>query len=201
MEFSVDDGASRAWAAVGHWDTTVCSYSRSSLRATRFTHPRNARFMVDEGSELYYDPTPLREYEKEGRSSPDHTADRAERADMPPPDHPSALDSPQLRRPHMPHTPQQSHSVPFSPRHPSQFQGGMGSPFSNSMPVTPTQFYGNGEQQIRMGNVGGMGIHMDGMMMGGMQGMNIPIGMGSPDPRRMSRRGMGPMDDNFVGMH
>ena len=156
--------------------------------------------MVDHDSDLYYDPTPLREYEKEAQQSPD--TDRADRGSMPPPSHPSVMDSPQLRRPHMshgPHTPQQQHSVPFSPRHPSQFQGA--SPFSHSMPVTPTQFYGNGEPGIRMGGMGGMGMHMDGMAaMGGMQGMGMPMGMGSPGMARLRRGPMG-MEDQFSGMH
>ncbi|KAJ3536451.1 hypothetical protein NM688_g6834 [Phlebia brevispora] len=159
------------------------------------------QFMVDEGSDLFYDPTPLREYEKEQKSSPEESADRSERASMPPP---SALESPQLRRSinPIPHTPQQSHSAPFSPRHPSQFsQQGMPVAFSG-MPVTPNQFFGNGDPGMRMGgmgSMGGMGIHMEGMGgMGGMPGMGMGMGMGSPDVRRMARRGPMGMEDGLT---
>lgn len=161
--------------------------------------------MVDEGSDLYYDPTPLREYEKNSRATPEESAERPERASMPPP---TALNSPQLRRSinAMPHTPQQSHPVPFSPRHPGQFTPqGMSGPFSGGMPVAPGQFFGNGDPGMRMGpmgGIGGMNMHMEGMgNMGGMPGMPIGMGMGSPDVRRMSRRGQMSMEDGFTGMH
>lgn len=167
--------------------------------------------MVDEGSDLYYDPSPLREYEKESRPGPEENTEKSERTSMPPPLNPSALDSPQLRRSHnpMPHTPQQSHSMPFPSRHPGQYpQQGIPGPFNSPMPVTPGQFYGNGDPGMRMASMGGMGgmgnmgMHMEGMGgMGGMPGMAMGMNMGSPDVRRMSRRGPMGMEDGFTGMH
>lgn len=170
--------------------------------------------MVDENSDLYYDQTPLREYEKDAQASSEEekavasTSDllKAERESMPPP---PVHDSPHLRRiPQMPHTPQQSHSVSFSPRHhPSQFTPGPGG-FSQSLPVTPQhqqQFF-NGHSGMGMGGAGigigspmggaGLGMHMDGMSMGGMNMAGMSMSMASPEMRRMAAARNG-----FSGMH
>ncbi|PSS19944.1 hypothetical protein PHLCEN_2v3117 [Hermanssonia centrifuga] len=152
------------------------------------------QFLVDEGSDLYYDPTPLREYEKEGRSAEEN--ERNDRASMPPPNSLPNPDSPQLRR-HPSHA-LQAPSMPYSPRHAPQFSQGMSSPFGGMQPVPAAQFYGNGDMGMRMGGMSGM--HMDGMGMGNMGGMGI--GMGSPEMRRgLMRRGPMGMDDGFGGMH
>ncbi|EKM58264.1 uncharacterized protein PHACADRAFT_26782 [Phanerochaete carnosa HHB-10118-sp] len=131
------------------------------------------QFLVDEYSSLYYDPTLLREYEKEGKSEESDVPQKIERQSMPPPEF-----SPQMRR--GPPSGQGPSSLPFnSPRHPSQMAPGMS--FAN-MGVVPTgQFYGNGDMgpgpsPMRMG---AMGMPVDPMGgMGGMAGMNPMANMG-----------------------
>lgn len=186
------------------------------------------QFLVDEYSELYYDPSPLREYEKEAKSEEADAPQKLERQSMPPPEL-----SPQMRR--NPHSGQGPSTMSFnSPRHPSQMPANM--PFANISAVPPGQFYGNGDigpgpSPMRMSNMGmpvdpmgGMG-GMGGMNpmaglggmgglpgmpgmggMGGMAGMGMPgsMGMASPDLRRgMRPRGMsiGMGDDGFGGLH
>lgn len=175
------------------------------------------RFMVDEFSDLYYDPTPLREYEKEGKSEEPDPQTKTERHSMPAQD---LAGSPQIRR--GPHSSSQGPPMQFtnSPRHRPQMTPNM--PFSNMPPVPAAQFYGNGDMggppQIRMsgmsmpidqmggmgggmpggmGGMGGMGpmANMGGMGgmpgmpgMGGMGGMGMPGAMGMPSPEM--RRGM-----------
>lgn len=178
---------------------------------------------MDEYSDLYYDSSPLREYEKESKSEESEPLHKTERQSMPPPEL-----SPQMRR--GPHSGGQGpSSLSFnSPRHPSQMSLGM--PFANMGTVPPGQFYGNGDMgpgpsPMRMGamgmpvdpmsgmsgmspmaNMGGMG-GMSGMPgMGGMGGMGMPgaMGMASPELRRgMRPRGMslGMSDDGFGGLH
>lgn len=223
---------------MGYRDTNVRIHRTFSSHL--ISHVRSYRFHVDEGSDLFYDSSPLREYEKDGtegisdedktNASSDAVA-KPERASMPPPTHASisAMESPHLRRvaiQGMPHTPQQSHSVPFSPRHPG-FPGGVGpGGFNQGLPVTPQHqqfFNGHTPETIRMsggsislgspmgGGMGGMSMHgMDGMSpMGGMGPMNMGgmggmagMGMASPDMRRMAAGRRGPMglEDGFVGM-
>lgn len=186
------------------------------------------RFLVDEYSELYYDPTPLREHEKEAKAEEAESQQKTERQSMPPPD---VMASPQIRR--GPHSSSQgSNAMVYanSPRHASQIPPGM--PFNNMPPVPPAQFYGNGDMggpsPMRMGSMGvpmdpmgsmsagmaaGMGNMAMGMgPMGNMGAMGVPMGMGmgggmgmgSPDPRRGAmRRGMsmGMGDDGFGGLH
>lgn len=188
-----------------------------------------SRFLVDEFSDLYYDPTPLREYEKENKTEEPEPQQKTERQSMPPPE---LANSPQLRRgPHS--SGSLSASMPYanSPRHPSQLPPGM--PFSGMPPVPASQFYGNGDMgspsPMRMGGMGmpmdpmgGMGGGMGGMggmspmgNMGGMGGMpGMPgmggmggmgpmgggMGMASPDLRRGAmRRGMSMSMDDGFG--
>ena len=128
---------------------------------------------MDEFSDLYYDPTPLREYEKEGKSE-DTEQMKIERQSMPPPE---IAGSPQIRRgpPSSTQGPS-SMQFPSTPRHPSQIPPGMS--MHNMSPVSPAQFYGNGDMggpsPMRMGN---MGVPMD-PMMGGLAGMNPMSNMG-----------------------
>ncbi|KAI0694611.1 hypothetical protein BC835DRAFT_998515 [Cytidiella melzeri] len=166
------------------------------------------QYHVDEHSTLYYDPTPLREHEKESKASAEETEKKEQRPAMPPPEHITAEVSPQLRR-----NPSSmsagSGSMHFSPRQPGPYNPqGMG--FNNMPRVPPSQFYGNGDHgmpsPMRMsgmgmpvGDMGGMG----GMPMGGMGGMG-PMGMGSPDARRGLRRGMSMGEEGYGmggGMH
>lgn len=159
------------------------------------------RFLVDEFSDLYYDPSPLREHEKEAKAASGEDGEKPERLSMPPPEH-MAADSPQLRRTHSSAGPMQ-----FSPRHQAPYPQNIG--FNNMARPPPGQFYGNGDHGVPspmrmggmgmpMGDMGGMG----GMPMGGMGPMG-PMGMGSPDVRRGLRRGVSMSDDGFGlgGMH
>jgi len=151
------------------------------------------QFLVDEDSDLHYDPSPLLEYQKEGQEENEQTKDRPS---IPPPDFHSGSNTPQTRR-NAPLPPSQN-TIGFSPRHPGQFSS-QGMPFPGMAPVPPAQFYGGGSagnpnMQSPM-RIGGMGMNVDGM--GGMGGM----GMGSPDVSRRMTRGMGMSEDSFGGMH
>ena len=203
MELAPDDSESRAWTTVGHRNPDVRSLA-NRLVSRSLIHVTHIRFMVDEGSDLYYDSSPLREYEKDAEdekpaangSGEGPSIPKQERGSMPPPGHHAQIplqgvgstgpDSPQLRRnqmpmPMTPHTPQPS----FSPRHPGQFTPDPRG-FSQGMPVTPQhqQFFNDPGMRMGMGSpmgggpMGGMGMHMDGMGMGGMGGMPGMGGMG-----------------------
>lgn len=191
MEFSPDDCESGKGPTVGYWHTTVSK--AAILQATLIDSI--IRFMVDEFSDLYFDPSPLREHEKEAKATAGQV-EKAERLSMPPPEH-IATDSPQMRRTHSNAGP-----LPFSPRHQGSYpQPNMGYNSMNRVPST--QFYGNGDHGapspmrmgsigMPMGDIGGMG----GVAMGGMGGMGS-IGIGSPDVRRSMRRGMSMGEDGF----
>ncbi|KAH8099958.1 hypothetical protein BXZ70DRAFT_196022 [Cristinia sonorae] len=152
------------------------------------------QFMVDYRSELYYDPSPLMEYLKEGREGEENgDQPNTEGQSQPPVDHQG---TPQTRRSHgippppnhIGFSPQPSRG-PFTPAHiPGTFPGGM-------PPMPSGQFYGNGgvpdQHMSSPMRMGGMGLPGDGM--GGM-------GMGSPDVGRRLTRGMS-MGDGFGGMH
>ena len=182
---------------MGHRDTTV-----SVAHAFRplLAHRTN-RFLVDELSDLYYDPSPLRQHEKEAKST-EEGVEKTERPSVPPHDR-MVTDSPQLRRTHSTAAP-----MPFSPRHQGPYPQNMG--FNNMSRVPSAQFYGNGDPGVPspmrmasigmpMGDVSGMG----GMPIGGMGGMG-PMNMASPDTRRAGlRRGISMGEDNFGmgGMH
>ncbi|KAI0926070.1 hypothetical protein AcV5_008634 [Taiwanofungus camphoratus] len=164
-------------------------------------------FLVDEYSELYYDPSSLLEYQKESRPSAD--GEEASTSTNNPthsaPDFPSTPQAQHRHPPHAMHTPQH-HSTQYfaatpnmpmgSPRHPFPGQG-MGYGGMNH-PVSPAQFYGGGDgmpaSPMRMG--------MGGMRMGMGIGLHSPdaMGMGSPDVRRRVTRGMS-AEDGFGGMH
>lgn len=169
---------------------------------------RHGRFHVDQFSNLYYDPTPLREHEKESKAITEASGKTDQRPPMPPPDHIALEASPQLRRnPSSMST--GSGSMPFSPRHPGPYPPPQGMGYNNMARVPPAQFYGNGDHGMPspmrmpgmgmpMGDMGGMG----GMPMAGMGGMS-PMGMGSPEVRRSMRRGMSMGEEGFGmgGMH
>ncbi|KAI0078812.1 hypothetical protein K474DRAFT_1770786 [Panus rudis PR-1116 ss-1] len=141
------------------------------------------QFLVEEHSDLYYDPSPLLGYLKESQSESDDnkggSRGSSSKPPVPTPDFSAtAPGTPQLRRnPSMP-PPPGPHGPPYSPRHSSQF-----SPYSNMGPgpVPASQFYGGGgdpgmASPLRMGSIGG--LNMDNM--GGMGSM----GMASPELRR-----------------
>ncbi|TCD69369.1 hypothetical protein EIP91_007925 [Steccherinum ochraceum] len=157
------------------------------------------QFMVDDRSDLYYDPSPLMEYLKDGKTEGEENAEQSsmDRPSQPPADGPG---TPQTRRSHgLP--PTNPNQINFSPRQPGgQFPPGQGmpGPFSGGMaPIPASQFYGNGaggdQHMSSPMRMGGMGLPGD----GGMGGM----GMGSPEVGRRMTRGMGMGGDGFGGMH
>ncbi|PCH42426.1 hypothetical protein WOLCODRAFT_73029 [Wolfiporia cocos MD-104 SS10] len=160
------------------------------------------QFLVEEYSDLYYDPTPLLAYQKEGQSSTDNdeTSKANAQTDKTPQDFPSTPKPPshiQMHRtlsqstpvhtPHHAQNPAQffGGSAPpgmSSPRHPftSPAQAGQGMGFNNMgmSPIPAPQFYGAGaDSPMRMGNpamaqMGGMGMNMPNMGMGMGMGMH-----------------------------
>ncbi|OBZ72088.1 hypothetical protein A0H81_07923 [Grifola frondosa] len=178
-----------------------------------------SRFLVDEFSELYYDPTPLRSsYQNESRSSNDDPPSAAN----PTPSSRDIPSTPRVHRTPVPHntslnTPTsqtQYYNAPpplSSPRH---AYPGVQSGYGNMNPMPNAQFYGGGEgsagspMRPGMGMLPpGMGVNPGmGMGMGGMgMSMGMNMGMGqeggiSPEMRRRMTRGMG-MEDGFGGMH
>ncbi|EPT05542.1 hypothetical protein FOMPIDRAFT_1138717 [Fomitopsis schrenkii] len=162
------------------------------------------QFLVEEYSELYYDPSPLLEYQREGKSEDDGAASNSQNDrqmnSIPgtPKVQPSRAQHNPSITPH--HLQQQQQQQQFfanqgtpnmaSPRHPfppgAQGMGGPGMGLGNMggmgmSPVPPGQFYGNNaDSPMRMNNpgmaqaMGGMGMSMSGMGMG----MGIP---GGPD--------------------
>ncbi|KAH9917816.1 uncharacterized protein B0H18DRAFT_878832 [Fomitopsis serialis] len=161
------------------------------------------QFLVEEYSELYYDPSPLLEYQKEGKSPADgdggastsqSASNDRQMSDLPgtPKSQPSRTHNSSIA-PH--HVPQQffaNQGTPNmgSPRHPfppsAQGMGppGMGLGNMGGMgmgAVPPGQFYGNNaDSPMRMNNAG-MAQTMGGMNMN-MSGMGMGMGMhGGPD--------------------
>lgn len=180
--------------------------SKSCPVVLRIMHSKQThRFHVDEFSVLYYDPAPLREHEKESKASAEEVEKTVQRPSMPPPDHIVSDSSPQLRR-----NPSSMSAgpgpMPFSPRHPGQYNP-QGMAYNSMSRVPPSQFYGNADHGVPSPmRMGGMGIPMGdmtgmgGMPMGGMAGMR-PMSMGSsPDLRREPRRGMSMGEDGFGNM-
>jgi hypothetical protein len=58
MELTIDKCSCRTWSSMGCWDSTVCILNPSSRLGAKVN---SVRFMVDKYSDLYYDPTSLRE--------------------------------------------------------------------------------------------------------------------------------------------
>ncbi|KAH7921035.1 hypothetical protein BV22DRAFT_1020114 [Leucogyrophana mollusca] len=138
------------------------------------------QFLVDYGSELYYDSSPLFEYRKQQRPDDDNPASHGHsRRSMQPPDYlPGGHDAPRMTRNHSSSSSQfQAYGGPGSPRHPPGYSN---VPFNG---IPPSHFYGTGASDTaspaRMGM--GMGASM------------------SPDVRRRSARGI--QDDGFISLH
>lgn len=145
------------------------------------THGRSNRFMVDKGSDLYYDSTPLAGKESKPESS--------NRGDERPDRHGQVHHTPQ--KPHPLDTRLQHHHAyqqqlgqmhgqaqsPNMQQHHPGMMGGYpgGSPYGVQQQVPPDQFYG-----------GGSPMHLRGPQMSGMpQDHNM-----SPDVRRRVTRAM-----------
>ena len=133
------------------------------------------RFQVDEGSTLFYDPSPLLEYQKEEKQAVANTADGLPSSSSNP--HPSQRGQPYPMAGHhngvvmspIMATPTR-HGVPVQMANP--YHTG---PQFNAIP--PAQFYGGGDRGSPMVTRGMMGMGM------GMDGMGI-----TPDVRSLSRR-------------
>lgn len=163
----------------GTWvhNSTSCS---TTFSFPSFSSNSNSRFQVDEGSSLYFDPSPLLEYQKEEKQVLPNVASQS----MPPSSshHPLNQRGQPFPMPghHSANGVGLSPSVATPTRHivPGQMGGQYPGPQFNTIP--PAQFYGGGDRGSPM-VTRGMGVHM-GMGMG-MDGMGI-----TPDVRSLSRR-------------
>ncbi|KAI0367753.1 hypothetical protein BV20DRAFT_1023743 [Pilatotrama ljubarskyi] len=174
------------------------------------------QWLVDEHSDLYYDPTPLLDYMKESQQNNSDEPSSSKQSQRQQQD---SVNSPRMQRGSMPPgamTPSMTHSQLYgtpqqmaSPRHPYPGPNqGMGGPYGGMAPIPPAQFYGgDGVPASPMQRSPGAGMGMNpGMGMGGM-GMNPAMGMGgmapdgslSPEVRRRVTRGMSM--DEFGNMH
>ena len=133
------------------------------------------RFQVDEGSNLYYDPSPLLEYQKEEK----HAVAESLPSSSSNPHHTPRGQSFPMTGHHPPNGMVMSPIVATPTRHgvPGQMGGYHGGPQFNAIP--PGQFYGGdrGSPMVTRGMSMGMNIGM------GMEGMGI-----TPDVRSLSRR-------------
>lgn len=187
-------------------DSAVCAFFDSS------------RFLVDEYSDLYYDPTPLRGYLKDQQSDDEPTlSNSSQRQQM------DTVNSPRLTRTSSmtpggmtPSISQaQLYGTPQAMASPRHFPGGnqsMGGPYGGMSGIPPAQFYGSGAgdgmpaSPMQRGPPPGMGMN-PGMGMAPGMGMNPAMGMSgmppdgslSPEVRRRVTRGMSM--DEFGGMH
>ncbi|TFK94104.1 hypothetical protein K466DRAFT_593925 [Polyporus arcularius HHB13444] len=176
------------------------------------------QFFVDEYSDLYYDPTPLRNHLKDQQNdshepsssqfSQRHQADavntpRMTRTNSIPP----GGMTPSMSQAQLYGTPQ----AMASPRHFPGGNQGMGGPYGGMSGIPPAQFYGSAGgdgmpiSPMQRGPPPGMGMN-PGMGMAPGMGMNPAMGMGlppdgsmSPEIRRRVTRGMSM--DEFGGMH
>lgn len=220
MELPPHDRARRTGTTVGCRNTAVRSNTSFLIENRQLTQSRHHRFQVDEFSDLYYDPAPLREYLKDSQQN-----DFDEPSSSSQPSHrqqPDSVNSPRLLRtnsiPPGGMTPSMSQAQLFNPNQgmgsPRHFPGGnqgMGGPYGGIAPISPAQFYGTGGgdgmpvSPMQRGPPGmgmspglGMGPGMGmnpGMAMGGLQ----PDGSMSPEVRRRVTRGMSM--DEFGNMH
>ncbi|KAI0775205.1 hypothetical protein BD413DRAFT_471872 [Trametes elegans] len=177
------------------------------------------QWLVEEYSELYYDPSPLmeqlRETQQATSGSDEPSSSRSTQRQQQ-----DSVNSPRMHRGSMPPggmTPSMSHSQLYgtpqqmaSPRHgfPGQNQG-MGGPYGSMAPIPPSQFYGgDGVPQSPLQRRPGPGMGMNqGMGMVQGMGLNPAMGLGgippdgslSPEVRRRVTRGMSM--DEFGNMH
>ena len=173
---------------------------------------------MDEFSDLYYDPTPLREHMKDAQQEKEN--DEPSSSNAPQRQQHEAVNSPRITRTSSMQggmNPQLAQAQMFgnpqamaSPRH--GFPGatpGMGGPYGSMQAIPPAQFYGGGDVPVSPMQRGpGPGMSMNpAMAMGGGMTMNPAMGMGgmppdsslSPEVRRRVTRGMSL--DEFGGMH
>jgi hypothetical protein len=139
------------------------------------------RFQVDEGSNLYYDSSPLLEYQKEEKQAVANTAEGLPSSSSNP--HPSQRGQVYPMAGH-----HSTNGMAMSPivatptRHGHGIPGQMGGPYHGPQfnAISPAQFYGGGDRGSPM-VTRGMGMSMSMGM--GMDGMGI-----TPDVRSLSRR-------------
>jgi hypothetical protein len=170
MEFDATHCPCRAGPTMGCGNTAVCHLAKPS---PSLSLKHYCRFQVEEGSNLYYDPSPLLEYQKEDKQAVPNPAEGLPSS--------SSNPHPVQRGPPFPMAGHHStNGVIMSPivatptRHgiPGQMGGPYGGPQFNAIP--PVQFYGVDRNSPMT----------RGMSMGmGMEGMGI-----TPDVRSLSRR-------------
>lgn len=162
----------RARPTVGHGYTTVRPYAKTPLYLVITNLDRHHRFQVEEDSVLFYDPSPLLEYQKEDKQEAPHAIEGL-------PSSSSNLQPSHRGHPYPLAGHHSSNGVAMSPvvatpmRHAVGHMGGpYGGPQFHAIP--PSQFYGDdrGSPMVTRGMVGM-----------GMDGMGI-----TPDVRNLSRR-------------
>ena len=136
---------------------------------------RYRRFQVEEDSDLYYDPTPLLEYQKEDKQGPPHVVEGLPSSSSnPQPSHRGQLYP--MAGHHSANGVAMSPIVATPTRHGVPGQMGVPYPVGPQFhAIPPSQFYGGGDRGSQM-VTRGMGIAM---------GMEMGI---TPDVRNLSRR-------------
>lgn len=163
------------------WDIGTQQYVFSQKTSSHTVNlDRCYRFQVDEGSNLYYDPSPLLEYQKEEKHAIANAAESLPSSSSNPHPTPRGQSFPMAGH-HSANGIAMSPVVATPARH--GVPGQMGVPYHsgpqfNSIP--PAQFYGGGDRGSPM-VTRGMGMSMSMGM--GMEGMGI-----TPDVRSLSRR-------------
>jgi len=170
VEFVATHRPCRAGPSMGSGNTAVCHFGKPS---PSLSLKPLLRFQVDEGSTLYYDPSPLLEYQKEDKQAVSNPVEGLPSSSS----HPHPIQ--RLPFPMAGH--HSANGVMMSPivapptRH--GIPGQMGGPYPGGLQfnaIPPTQFYG-GDRHSPMTR--GMGVGL------GMEGMGI-----TPDVRSLSRR-------------
>ena len=175
MELDATYCPCRAGSTVGYRYTTVGLFAETSLHTVNLDH---YRFQVEEGSTLYYDPSPLLEYQKEEKQAVANTAQSLPSSSSNPHPTPRGQSFPMAGH-HSANGMAMSPIVATPTRH--GVPGQMGVPYHSGPQfnaISPAQFYGGGDRGSPMVTRGmGMGMGM------GMDGMGI-----TPDVRSLSRR-------------
>jgi len=161
----------------------ISVHSSTSFRRKTSLHTMNLdrcyRFQVDEGSNLYYDPSPLLEYQREEKQAVANTAGSLPSSSSHPHPTPRGQSYPMAGH-HSANGMAMSPIVATPTRHgvhsvPGQMGPYHGGPQFNA--ISPAQFYGGdrGSPMVTRGMSMGMGMGMDGMGI-------------TPDVRSLSRR-------------
>ena len=169
---------------------------------------------MDEGSELYYDPTPLNDHLKDQQPNPHEPPAAAASSAAHRLQQQDSLNSPRIHRtgslPQGAMAQAQLYGSPQAMASPRHFPGAPGGGFGGmGGPIPPAQFYGTGGDGMPASPMQrappGMGMNHAAMGMSPGMGMNPGMGMMAPDGsmspevRRRVTRGMSM--DEFGNMH